>query len=405
MKIRVKTCCLVLGLLCGVTILLANTQVNLAISSFEGLRSADKNENSGDELARLLEKRLKASDHLRLRPAGAIEAYLDKLTMCQAGLLQTSAINPDRYNLDVDNISVGSISKPGSLYEIDSRLVNVNTWEIEHACGVSTSNYDYAVESISHDYGEFLVSKDTREDNSRKELPRITVFRFRDSNEKSLERNYGNILSEILNTELGTRKGLVVVERRYSKSLIHEKEFRMTGVLENTDPNDGFRSKGIQYQLAGEVRSFEDIICVKYSLSDTVTGRSVLSGYHEISGSHYFRPLAKGMVSDIEGVVSKEAAVVQIDCNEGSINVLLDGKPLGDVRKLRLAKGTYQLQVRKPGFSSFDKKIALKPGSTLKIPVKLTQTGKVREEKKEDTDGWKPEWERRVWNAHDKASE
>ncbi len=384
-------------------ILLATVPFNMAISSFENVTVENIDEATGKQLALRLEEKLKDSTGVQIRGSGAVEKYIKMLELSQAGIISSSVADSRRNILDVDHISVGSIARIESMYEIDTRLVNVNNWEIEYACGFTTGSIDYAVESILQRYRNHLASINADHGEDKKESARVTVYRFRDSNENALGKGYGNVLSEIINSELGSRKGLATVERKYSKSLINEKVLRMTGIIENDSSLSLFSNRTIQYELTGELRVFADLICIRYTLRDTASGMCVLPGYHEISSPRYLRPLADSIASDVAGVISNEAGILQIQCKENSINVILNGEPLGNVRKLRLAKGSYHLQVAKPGFSDFEKMIAVKPGSTVAIPVALKGGSNAvqKDEGDEDSSMWKPEWEKRVWKAQE----
>ncbi len=403
MKFTLKTVFMAICSIATGLILWATVPFNMAISSFENVTVENTDETTGKQLALRIEEKLKDSTGVQLRASGAVEKYIKMLELSQAGVISPSVVDSRRSILDVDHISVGSIARIGSMYEIDSRLVNVNNWEIEYACGFTTGSIDYAVESILEKYRNHLASIKADQDEDKKEPARVTVYRFRESNENALARGYGNVLSEIINSELGSRKGLATVERKYSKSLINEKVLRMTGVVENDNSTSLFNNRRIQYELTGELRVFDDLICIRYTLRDTASGMCVLPGYHEISSPRYLRPLAASIASDLAGVISNEAGVLQIKCKEKSINVILDGEPLGNVRKLRLGKGNYQLKVAKPGFSNFEKTVVIKPGSTVAIPVALkggSNAGQ-KDEGDEDSSMWKPEWEKRVWKAQE----
>jgi len=391
---------------CSITaglILSATVPFNLAISSFENVTVENVDEAIGKQLALRIEEKFQDSTGVQIRGSGAVEKYIKMLELSQAGVISPSVVDSRRSILDVDHMSVGSIARIGSMYEIDSRLVNVNNWEIEYACGFTTGSIDYAVESILEKYRNHLSSINADQDENEKEPARVTVYRFRESNEHAIAKGYGNVLSEIINSELGSRKGLATVERKYSKSLINEKVLRMTGVIENDNSSSLFSNRSIQYELTGELRVFDDLVCIRYALRDTASGVVVLPGYHEISSPRYLRPLAASIASDVAGVISNEAGILHVQCKEKSINVILNGEPLGNVRKLRLAKGSYHLQVAKPGFSDFKKKIDVKPGSTVEIPVALiggSTTGQ-KDEGDEDSSMWKPEWEKRVWKTQE----
>lgn len=162
--------------------------VRFAVAPFENLNAGADESGIGSEAARHIEQSMSASPHFALRKGGEIAAFLESLTLAQAGLGDTGPVDAAGKRLKITHLTVGSVALIGGRYEVDARSVNIENWTIVHSSGCGTYSLDSACSYIGRDTditltGENLASRET----AVKDSPTIAVFRFGDSNPAAYE--------------------------------------------------------------------------------------------------------------------------------------------------------------------------------------------------------------------------
>ncbi|HPB83496.1 MAG TPA: PEGA domain-containing protein [Spirochaetota bacterium] len=339
-------------------------KIRIAVSGFDdAVTSAAEQERAGSSAAGGIQHAFTSNERFFVRQSGAVRSYIALLEKAQLGLINASAVKGMSKNLQVDYLAVGTVSRFGSGYEVDTRVVNVNDWTIVFSHGVTKATLGDAVEDIKW----YIDNKLTREYCGERlqgvaEQPVLSVYRFDDHDSKTARAGYSGAFAEILNSELGSYVLVKTVERKFSKALVDEKILEMAGVIENDNANASFCTNGVQYKLAGDVRSFDDIVCINYRLYNTADNRIVFLGTREIGSAAALRPAARSLACTIEDVLTNRVGTIKIDTIPSGADISIDGMPSGTTPvTLSLAKGNHTVLAKLDGYESAEKKVVVSP--------------------------------------------
>ncbi|PKL41389.1 MAG: hypothetical protein CVV44_01770 [Spirochaetae bacterium HGW-Spirochaetae-1] len=354
--------------------------------------------------AATLEKKFPLIDIFSLRKAGAVVDYLKNLALMQAGILSDRSLASDMKNLSIEYITVGTISVFDGRYEVDERVVNIDTWEVVQTCGVSTDSMDYAVEAICYDMKEALRGPLTGKGGSTR--PVLSIRRFTGQGGAGEGSAYGDAMAEMINTGLGRVGDIALIERKFSGALVMEKELEMAGIVEHGKVLSAFRDRGIGYSVSGEIRIFPDVICVTYRVNNTNCGAPVSMGYHEIATSRAFRPLAERITDDIRNILVKKMGTLSLDILPADARVYVDNV-LYDFRdSFPLEAGSHVLAIERDGYENVEERISITAGNVESRQFRLKRDGQGKDSPGRSGFGnGKTEWERRVWGEYEKRKD
>ncbi len=281
-------------------------KIRIAVAVFDDtLTRASEQENCAESVSKMIEESFQKNEKFYVREQSAIRSYLESLAQVQTGAIKPDAMKGDPASLKIDYLTVGTVSKIDGKYEVDARTVGVDNMLIVHAQGSSSKSLKEAAGEIEWNISEKFNSDYIRErvaDNEEKAT--VTVFNFRDFNEKAGKAGFGGTFAEILNSQMGTFLSIATVERKYSKALINEKILEMAGVIENDESGGSFRDKGIQYKVEGDIRIFTDVICINYKVFDTSDNSLVFMGSKDIASPSGLRPVAWKISNTVEDVLN-----------------------------------------------------------------------------------------------------
>jgi tetratricopeptide (TPR) repeat protein len=347
--------------------------VRFAISPFVTLTAAAEQEKAGDEASELIEQMLASQKWFQMRKKGEISAFLDKLAYAQAGGGDADEVMSMGKNLQINYLTVGSIAKFGSHYEVDSRSVDINTWMIVHSAGCSAADLGGACSFINKDV-EITLTKENLDEKITgvKDKPTLAVFKFIDANDDAAQVGYGGSFSEILNSELGARNGLAVMERTHLKAVIDAKQLEMCGVVPNDDSSGYFAVRGIAYKFEGSIKLFPQMVCISYRVLNTKNNRLVLIGYSEINSVKGIRPLARKIARDIDDSINNRIGSLEIKTDPDGADVLIDKQPYGKAPViLSLNGGNHSVVVSLSGYETVSKDITVTAGKVSTEKLKL----------------------------------
>ncbi len=347
--------------------------VRFAVAPFENLNAGADESGIGSEAARHIEQSMSASPHFALRKGGEIAAFLESLTLAQAGLRDTGPVDAAGKRLKITHLTVGSVALIGGRYEVDARSVNIENWTIVHSSGCGTYSLDSACSYIGRDTditltGENLASRET----AVKDSPTIAVFRFGDSNPAAYETGISGPFAEILNSELGALGDIAVIERTHLKSVINEKALEMAGVIENDNSTGYFNVRGIAHKLEGEIRVFSDIISVGYRVVNTGSGRTIHSGYTEVGNPDALRPLARRIAREVADAINKRTGTATITTTPSGAEVFIDGENAGkSPLTLTLKTGRHAVKTAAPEHEPGTGEVEVLPGKTAVLTLRM----------------------------------
>ena len=357
LKTLLITLCLFAGLLRS-----DEEKICFAVTPFTPLTESAEAENAGTTAASILENDFSSGKWFDFRKSGELQSFVDDLSLAQAGIGDENALLAKGKSLQIKYLTVGSVAKFGSHYEIDSRSVNIDNWGIMHSSGCSAIDVESACNYINKDVEITL----TREDLEKKEkraadIPVIAVSRFEEGNPDAQSAGYGGAFSEVLNSELGARSEITAVERTHLKSVIDAKEIEMCGIY-GPGTDKAFSERGIQYRVDGEIKIFPSSICIRYKVSSTAEERTVYMGFSEIGTLNGIRPLARKIAQEIDDAINTKIGTLRINTQPASSDLVIDGQSSGKSPLIvSLAKGPHVIRASYPGYESVDVSITLEP--------------------------------------------
>lgn len=337
-------------------------KIRFAISPFIPLTESAEAENAGTQAAAFLEKSLAQGKWFELRKSGEFDAFLGKLALAQAGMGNEDLVQSAGKSLQIHYLTVGSVAKFGSHYEVDSRSVNIDNWGIAHSSGCAAIDVDSACNYINKDVEITLTKEnlDAKEKNADK-LPVIAVSRFSEGNIDAQSAGYGAAFAEVLNSELGARAAVSAVERTHLKSVIDAKAMELCGIY-GAGTDKQFSERGVQYKVEGEIKMFPSSICLRYQVSSTASGHLIYIGFAEIGSLKGIRPLSRKIAREIDDAINNKIGTLQLKTKPDGAELVIDGQPFGKAPvTVSLVKGEHTIRASQSGYETSDVKMTLEP--------------------------------------------
>ncbi len=350
--------------------------VRMAVTPFDdSITAASDAEKAGLAITSALESILSKSPTLKVREAGAIRNYLDLLEKVQVGLEDPRALKRTASTLQVDYLTVGTVSRIGDSYEVDARVVDVNTWRIVHARGIRSGSGAAAGSEIGDSFVS-MKSGDLREKaKASKDNPTVAVHDFRDHHGNPPGTSYGGAFMEMLTGSLGGRALVNAIESRFTRHLVEEKILEMVGVIENDGADEKFRIEGIGHRVTGDIRVFPDMICINYRLFGTAERRAIFMGNVEITGPGALRPVAGHVSKLIEDALNNRIGSLKIRTLPAGAEVRIDGAPAGAADKgdilVALEKGKHEVAAKLSGYKAFSAEVDISPRKVAEMTIRL----------------------------------
>lgn len=349
------------------------SKIRLAVSGFnDTITRETESLNSGDYMSVNLEKLYLASDGFQVRESGAIKKYLDNLKSVQLGLTDKFIFNGKDDSLLVDYLVFGTVSSIDGKYNVDARVVNIDSWKIVKSYGITSANLDEAIQKIKFSLienfnREFIADRESLMNDS----PTVAVFMIRDENPAAMKTKFSSVFSEMLNSVLGSFQLINTVERTYTKTLIQEKVLEMVGVTENSSVNRK-DVMDIQYKLTGGFRVFKDVITINYKLERISDGQVVFIGSRDIGSSASLRTACESISNTIEDVLANRIGTLRLESKPSDADVYIDNELMGKTPLLiPVSKGDHSLIVKMDGFETHKSSITIEPQSVIEKSIKL----------------------------------
>ncbi len=350
-----------------------SSKIRLAVSGFnDSITKETESLKSGSYLSAGLERLYTGVANFQVRESGAIQKYLDNLKSVQLGLTDDLLIKGKSDSLLVDYLVFGTVSSIDGRYNVDARVVNIDSWKIVKSYGITSGNIDEAVDNIKFSLidnfnQEFITDRESLMNDS----PTVAVFIFKDENPAAMNTKFSAVFSEMLNSVLGSFQMINTIERTYTKTLIQEKVLEMVGVTENTSMNRK-DVMDIQYKLTGGFRVFKDVITVNYKLEKISSGQVIYMGTRDLSSSSSLRRVCESISNTIEDVLANRIGTLKLDSSPSDAEVYIDDEPMGRTPLLiPLAKGNHNLTIKMDGFETHKSSIAIEPQAILDRKIKL----------------------------------
>ncbi|HRX48705.1 MAG TPA: PEGA domain-containing protein [Spirochaetota bacterium] len=369
------------------------SQIKLAVVKFDdSVTSESEKENCGDNAAAAIEGLFRGVERFYVRDRNAIQSYINSLEKVQAGALNPDAMKGDPASLKVDFLTVGTVSKVDGRYEVDARTVSIDNMIIVHSHGAGSASLSDALGEIEWSIKEkFNRGYITERQSDDEERPTVTVFKFKDFNDRAAKKGYGGSFAEILNSQMGSFLSIAAIERKYSKALINEKILEMAGVIENDDSGKNFKDKGIQYKVEGDIRIFSDMITLNYRVYDTSSNALIYIGSRDIGSSKGLRPAAWSISNSIEDALNNRLGILKITTTPAGAGIFIDGKHEGkSPAQISTLRGMRSIEVKLDGYIPYKGDIQIQSKSIIEknivlreVPFKLLQNAMDFERRKD----------------------
>lgn len=351
-------------------------QIRVAVAIFDdNLTRASEQEKSGSTVSSMIENSFKGSEKFYVREKDAISSYLTTLAQVQTGAIKPEAMRGDPASLKIDYLTVGTVSKIDGRYEVDARTVGIDNMLIVHSQGSSAVSLNEAVNDIGWYIKEKFNNdyiKERQTDDEEKAT--VTVFKFRDYNERAGKAGYGGTFAEILNSQMGTFLSIATIERKYSKALINEKILEMAGVIENDESGGNFRDKGIQYKIEGDIRVFPDVICINYRMFNTSDNSLVFLGSKDITSSSGLRPAAWSISNTVEDVLNNRLGTLKVISTPAECEIYIDGRKEGKTpAQIAVPRGNHKLMIKMDGYVPYKTDIEIQSKKILEQQIVLEE--------------------------------
>ena len=371
-----KLTVIMLLILCPVLLLYSQqSKIRLAVSGFnDTITRESEQQKAGGYISAGLERLYTAAVSFQVRESGAIQKYLENLKSVQLGLTDDLMIKGKADSLLVDYLVFGTVSSMDGQFNVDARVVNIDTWKIVKSYGTTCGSLDEAVGSIQFSLidnfnQEFVSDRESLMDDS----PTVAVFGFKDDNPAAMKTKFSAVFTEMLNSVLGSFQMINTIERTYTKTLIQEKVLEMVGVTEHTSA--GRKDvMGIQYKLTGNFRVFKDVITVNYKLEKLSTGQIVYMGSRDIGSASALRRVCESIANTVEDVLGNRIGTLKLASDPADAEVYIDDEPMGRTPLvIPVQKGNHTLTVKLDGYETSKTSITIEPQAILDKTVKLEQ--------------------------------
>jgi TolA-binding protein len=365
-------------ILSSVSVMPQEERVKMAVTSFNTLSDEADSGNLGMSSSDLIEKSLIGLGRFSIRKKGEIQSCIDHMEKVHCGLEPADSLKDMSKSLKVNYLIVGSVYKVGANCEVDARAVNIDTWKIVHSSGINSYDSDSAASYIGKDiYYTFTKENLDQKEKESKDASMLEVYKFRDETESSITSGYGESFAEMFNSEIGALRGISVRERTNSKTLIAEKALEMAGIIENDTSCELFLRNNVGYILCGEIRSFNDIICVNYQIVNTSNKKTVFMEHCEISSPKAFRPLARQMAKKIEDALNNKIGTLNLTTRPSGAYILIDDEPAGQSPALlSIDKGKHKIRVQLDGYETAASEIEIEPKKINNFSISLLAVSK-----------------------------
>ncbi len=363
----------ILSIISAVVLFSQDARIRLAVCEFNDTitRETELNKN-GTYLSSSVEKLYSLANAFKVRESSALTKYLDNMKSVQLGLTDDLLFKGSGDSLLVDYLVIGTVSSIDGKYNVDARIVNVDSWKILKSCGTTSGSLDEAIEDIKFNLIEsFDQAYITDRENFMEKSPTVAIFSFKDENPAAMYTKYSSVFVEMLNSVLGSFQMTNTIERTYTKTLIQEKVLEMVGVTENNASN---RKDviGIQYKVTGGIRVFKDVTTINYKIENISTGQVIYIGSRDIASSSALRRVAQSIALIIDDVLGNKISSIKINSNPPGAEVYLDDELMGVTPLLApVQKGNHKLIVKLAGYEPFKSDISVEAQTIFDKTVKL----------------------------------
>jgi len=358
--------------LCGVVVSQEDL-IKLSIAPFD-----DSNlvlEKPGITATETLTQLLSHKKHLTVRTPDAIRNYTELLEKVQLGIEEPAVLKEKSSTLQIDYLIVGSIGKIRDKYELDARMVDVDTWKIVSACGIQTGSVNAGIDDIASAFTALHKNDIQQSLDAIKENAAVGIHEFREHYENPPDALYCAPFMEMLTSALASKTKNIVVESKFASHLIEEKAFEMTGIIENSKADAMFAIQGIAYRIIGDIRVFPDMMTVNYKIVNTGSQSVVFTGSVDVVNPSSLRAISIAIAKIIDDALNNRIGNLTITTTPVDADIYIDDSFAGSTKNKKLLvvlqKGNHTLTAKAEGFKAFTCQTNFVPNKTTAITIQL----------------------------------
>lgn len=315
------------------------------------------------QFTKQFESELEKSPDLTIRRNTQIYDYIEMLEKSQCGLIDNpSAIKEQTKDLLVNYFVVGTVGKSEQNYEIDSRIVDCNTWKIICSHGITIDNYSNAPEIIADAFHEKIKNTSEQKNNSTLAENYISIDKIKHVIYTTSAVDDFSYIESVLTTALSEKKHINTIESQFTKSLIEEKTFEMSGIPENDKSDTMMNIHHINYKICLKLFTFEDMYSLQVKAYSISQKNVVFTQSFDFTSPKAIRSISLIIASIVEDMLSDKISLLQINAPKNthiSIENKFDGTITISPYPIFLEKGTYKLNAILPGYKVITKSVTI----------------------------------------------
>ncbi|GAB4220983.1 MAG: hypothetical protein Kow00102_12490 [Spirochaetota bacterium] len=323
----------------------------------------------------MLTQSLSNNTKMVLRKPEAIQNYINLLEKVQLGIEDPNLLKGKGNALQIDYLMVGTIGKIADRYELDARLVDINTWQIVSAYGVQASSFNTGIENIAANLSLLNKKSITQYQEASKEKPTAGIHEFREYYENPPHALYCATFMEMLTSALANKTSTPIIENKFTSRLLEEKSFEMTGIIENSKADQIFAIQGIVNRIIGDIRVFPDMITVNYKVVNTNSQSIIFTGSIDVVNPTALRAISAHVAKIIDDALNNKIGNLTINTTPVDAEIYIDDTFAGTTKNKRLMvvlqRGTHTITAKANGFKAFTCQSNFEPRKTTEIIIKL----------------------------------
>jgi TolA-binding protein/TolB-like protein len=347
-------------------------QLRLSMAPFDDTSSG---ENISATATSLLTQLLSNNNNIYFRQPDAIKNYIDLLEQVQVGLLEPAVLKGKTNTLAIDYLCVGSIGKIANLYQVDARIVDVNSWKIISSASIQASNINSGVNEVAEHFSSLTLQTIQQDNEQAKEAPTVGIHEFREHFENPPTSLYCTTFMEMLTSALADKTKNNVIETKFTSHLLEEKSFEMAGIIENSKADQAFSIQGVEYRTIGNIRVFPDLIVVNYNVVNTASQKIVFTGSVDVVNPTSLRAIASYIAKIIDDALNNKIGNILIKTIPVDADIYINDSFAGTTKDKKLLliaqKGNNTITAKAQGCKAVTLQVECIPKKTKEVLIKI----------------------------------
>lgn len=318
---------------------------------------------------------LSNNKNIAIRQPDAIQSYINLLEKVQAGFEEPNVLKGKAQSVQVDYLVVGSIGKILNRYEVDTRIVDVQSWKIVSSCGVQSDSTIKGVGDAANYFSSLTGATVQQYLEQTKESPTVGIQEFREYFENPPNALYCSTFMEMLTSALADKTKNSIIETKFTSRLLEEKSLEMAGIIENSKADQLFAIQGIEYRIIGNIRVFPDLIVVNYGIINTGNQKIIFTGSVDAVNPTSLRAIASHIAKTIDDALNNKIANLLITTEPIDAEIYINDTYMGSTKNRKLLviaqKGKNIITAKAEGCKATTLEVDCKPRTTNTARIRL----------------------------------